>query len=551
MRTTCRPTQATRILTAGLAASLALGLGLTGCAGTSVGIEDRAAGAAGGQSPRDDGGPGRVTVSPTSAGPDRAGLSSPAAPPGAGSDEADKVELGSEKWRVRHPSAGRIAGYSTAASGPAGTRVGLKVSTSAASYRATAYRLGAYEGGTGRQVWRSDALPGREQAAPVMRPASTRTVVAPWQRDLTVGTKGWEPGFYVFKLRTAQGHEVLIPYVVSSPSAAGTVALVAPITTWQAYNEWGGYSLYDGPDGRRSWAVSFDRPYNGATGANDYRTAAVPIIVRAEELGIPLSYFTNVDLHTTPGLLDGARGYVSMGHDEYWTTTMRSAVTEARESGTNLAFLGANTMYWRVRLEDGDTGPARVVVGYRSDAGLDPRRDDQPLEATARFRDAPRANPEQSLTGMMYECYPVDTDYVVATPRWWGFRGTGVARGDGIPGLVGPEADRVYPTGSLPRPLQVLSHSPYSCGGVTTAAESIYYTAPSGAGVFNAGTLRWGCAMVDRCERPLGARTARFVKVVTGNVLRGFATGPVERRHPVHDNVRDFDLSPVNAVSAS
>ena len=73
-----------------------------------------------------------------------------------------------------------------------------------------------------------------------MRPAATRTVVAPWRRDLTVDTHGWESGFYVFKLRTAQAYEVLVPYVVSSPSAAGTVALVAPITTWQAYNEWGG-----------------------------------------------------------------------------------------------------------------------------------------------------------------------------------------------------------------------------------------------------------------------------------------------------------------------
>lgn len=555
MRTTRRPAQVTRILRSGLTASLALGLLLTGCAGTSETAEDRAAGAAGGQSPRTDGGPGRVTVSPASVGLERVGLLSPAAPSEAEeaetSERARQGARGSERWRVRKPAAGRIAGYSTAASGPAGTRVGLKVSTSAARYRVIAYRLGAYNGGTGRQVWGSDVLPGREQAAPVMRPASTRTVVAPWERDLTVDTRGWQPGFYVFKLRTNRGHEVLIPYVVSSESAAGTVALVAPITTWQAYNEWGGYSLYDGPAGQRSWAVSFDRPYNGATGANDYRTAAVPIIVRAEELGIPLSYFTNVDLHTTPGLLDGASGYVSMGHDEYWTTTMRSAVTEARDSGTNLAFLGANTMYWRVRLEDSETGPARVVVGYRSDAGLDPRRDDRPLEATARFRDAPMPNPEQQVTGMMYECFPVDTDYVVASPQWWGFRGAGVARGDRIPGLVGPEADRVYPTGSLPRPLQILSHSPYSCGGVTTVAESVYYTAPSGAGVFNAGTLRWGCAMVDRCERPLGTRTARFVEVVTGNVLRGFAAGPAERRHPAHDNVQDFDLSPANAVSAS
>ncbi len=551
MRTTRRPRQVTRIYAAALAASLAAGLVLTGCAGTSGSAEDRAAGAAGGQSPR-DGGPGRMTMSPSSGRPDRGGLSSPAAPPGAEADAADEPAKGSEKWRVRRPAAGRIAGYSTSASGPAGTRVGFKVSTSAARYRVIAYRLGAYDGGTGRQVWHSGVLQGREQAAPVMRPAATRTVVAPWRRDLTVDTHGWESGFYVFKLRTAQAYEVLVPYVVSSPSAAGTVALVAPITTWQAYNEWGGYSLYEGPEGdRRSHAVSFDRPYNGATGANDYRTAAVPIIVLAEALGIPLSYFTNVDLHTTPGLLDGARGYVSMGHDEYWTTTMRAVVTEARDAGTNLALLGANTMYWRIRLEDRVTGPARVVVGYRSDAGLDPRRDAGPREATARFRDAPVPNPEQELTGMMYECYPVDADYVIASPRWWGFRGTGVARGDRIPGLVGPEADRVYPTRSLPHPLQILSQTPYSCGGVTTAAESVYYTAPSGAGVFNAGTLRWGCAMVDRCERPLGARTARFAKVVTGNVLRGFATGPAARRHPANDNVPELALSPVNAVSAS
>ena len=118
--------------------------------------------------------------------------------------------------------------------------------------------------------------------------------------------------------------------------------------------------------------MSFDRPYNGATGANDYRTAAIPVVVRAESTGVPLSYFTNVDLHTTPGALAGARGYVSMGHDEYWTNTMRDVVLGARDAGTNLAFLGANTMYWRIRLEPGTEGPARVVVGYRHSAHLDP-----------------------------------------------------------------------------------------------------------------------------------------------------------------------------------
>ena len=85
----------------------------------------------------------------------------------------------------------------------------------------------------------------------------------------------------------------------------------------------------------------------------------------------------------------------------------------------------------------------------------------------------------------------------------------------------------------------------------TTSSQSVYYTAPSGAGVFNAGTLRWGCALVDLCDRPLGPRTRDFARTVTDNLLRGFAAGPVGRRHPARDNVADFDLPLLNGVTAS
>jgi hypothetical protein len=380
----------------------------------------------------------------------------------------------------------------------------------------------------------------------VLRPSETRTVVAPWHRSLTIDTTRWQPGFYVLELRTGSGWETAVPYVVQSPTARGTVALVAPVTTWQAYNEWGGYSLYAGAEGdRRSWAVSYDRPFNLATGANDYRTAAIPVIVRAERLGIPLSYFANVDLDDDVRVLEGARGYVSMGHDEYWTPAMRRAVELARDGGTNLAFLGANTMYWRIRLEE------RLQTGYRSDAVLDPLRDSRPAEATSQFRDVPAPDPEQSVTGMMYECFPVDADFVVTSASWWGFRGTHARQGDRYPGLVGPEADRVYLNASTPRPMEVLSHSPYSCRGVATSAQSVYYTTPSGAGVFNAGTLRWGCALVDRCEHPLGARTRDFVRTVTDNLLRTFAAGPAGHAHPARDTVSRYPLPDLNTVGAS
>ncbi len=493
----------------------------------------------------------RATPSPST---DRGGSvrgSDTESPEPAGEDQ--RRLRGSDAWRMTHPDDdGGIEAYTTVVSAVPGTPVGLKVSTDDATYRVFAYRIGAYDGGTGHLVWRSAPLDGARQAEATFEPRETRTVVAPWHPSTTIRTDGWEPGFYVLRLRGDSGREYQIPYVVSSPSAAGTIALVTPVTTWQAYNSWGGYSLYEGPDGdRRSWAVSFDRPYHGVGGLNDFRVAVVPLVVRAEGSGVPLSYFTNVDLDADHHRLAGALGYVSMGHDEYWTNGMRSAVETARDGGTNLAFLGANTMYWRIRLGERATGPRRLETGYRHDAALDPRRDMRPAEATSRYRDQPHARPENALTGMLYECYPVDADYVVATPRWWGFAGTGVRTGTAVAGLVGGESDRVYPDAHMPHPLQVLSHTTFSCRGDLTSSQSTYYTAPSGAGVFTAGTLRWGCALVDLCDRRLGPRTRDFVRRVTDNLLRGFAAGPVGLRHPAHDNVDKFALPLLNSVSAS
>jgi hypothetical protein len=193
-----------------------------------------------------------------------------------------------------------------------------------------------------------------------------------------------------------------------------------------------------------------------------------------------------------------------------------------------------------------------VVVGYRSSASLDPYYRAGDAQATSQWRQYPHANPERSLTGMMYECFPVDQPFRVVSPRWWGFAGTGVRRGEELPHLVGVEADRVYPVKGTPRPMQVLAHVRYSCRGDTTSAQSVYYTTRSGAGVFNAGTLRWTCALSGRCDPyDLPPRTVSFVRRTTANVLRSFAEGPVGRRHPARDNLVGFSLPKVDQVSAS
>ena len=64
--------------------------------------------------------------------------------------------------------------------------------------------------------------------------------------------------------------------------------------TWQAYNTWGGYDLYNGPGGvgdyaNRSLAVSLDRPYD-ANGAYMFLYHERKTIELAERSGRPLAY---------------------------------------------------------------------------------------------------------------------------------------------------------------------------------------------------------------------------------------------------------------------
>src|ERR1700737_3134659 len=146
------------------------------------------------------------------------------------------------------------------------------------------------------------------------------------------------------------------------------------VATWQAYNLWGGYSLYQGSNGAyatRSYEVSFARPYDdgGAEKFLVYERAAVTL---AERLRLPVAYTTGLDVHQDPKVLDGARAVFSLGHDEYWTPEQRQYVTQARDAGVNLAFLGANTCYRRIRFGASPTGANRTVLCYKTAYQEDP-----------------------------------------------------------------------------------------------------------------------------------------------------------------------------------
>ena len=231
---------------------------------------------------------------------------------------------------------------------------------------------------------------------------------------------------------------------------------------------------------------------------------------------------------------------VSPGHDEYYSTAMRAALTQARDRGTNLVFLGANAAYRHIRLTPTPLGPDRLEIDYKS-ADLDPMTKVHPAESTTQWRSPPVRRPESTLIGGFYQCNPTRARLVVAPRLSWLTEGLGLRPGQRLGTIVGPEYDRVDLSVPTPHPLEVLFHSPLRCtpetGGFADASDVTYYTAPSGAGVFDSGTSKWECALADTaCGPGWGdAATYRVVRGITQRLLQAAAEGPLGRAHPAVD----------------
>ncbi len=448
---------------------------------------------------------------------------------------------GTADWQVGEDPAAwdSISGFADHTSVDLGESFVLRVSTIASTFRVEAYRMGFYAGKGGRLIWSSDPQPGVLQPPPVVDEA-TGTRECDWAPSLTVTTDAsWPPGQYVLKLIADDVGASLVPIVVRDDRSHAGLVLMSAVTTWQAYNAWGGADLYNGPGGatddeNRSAVVSFDRPY-ADNGSGHLFGGEFELINEIEALGLDVTYWTDIDLHLHPELLRNHHALLSLSHDEYWSTSMRAGAESARDAGVNLAFFGANAVYRRIRLEDSPLGPARRIVNYRS-AAADPMSGVNDSEVTTSWREPPDPRPESELIGDYYECNPVEADMVVVNPDNWVFEGTGVSNGSVFPGVVGNEYDRVTPEAPTPDNIEVLAHSPVTCRGVSSYADMTYYTAPSGAGVFATGTLWWIRHLTQPCPDATVSADCQMRRV-TENILRAFADGPAGREHPSTSNL--------------
>jgi hypothetical protein len=436
----------------------------------------------------------------------------------------ENQKTGTRNWQLSDVATrNEIAGYADASSINLGQALNLKISLAqAGEYNIDVYRLGYYGGMGGRLITHVMGLTGEMQPEPIITNARTNLVEYKWHTSYTLQTNSdWSSGFYLIKLTDSRtGKQNYIQFVLRDDNRPADIGFQDAINTAVAYNNIGGYSVYDfnSLEGQRAYQVSFDRPFQYDSGVgseqfNNMLTWEYNMVRWLESQGYDVTYYTNLDVDTNQLHLYSQKIFLSVGHDEYWSMSQRNHVQQARDNGINLAFFSANTAYWQVRFEPSSAGQAnRVMTIYKDTSGigtgqsLDPIVQKNLTAATTLFRSPEVNRPENELLGVGYigdwgsgNLFN-GFDYVVSNAADPYYANTGLKDGERLKGLVGYEWDGLLNNDFTPAGLVVLSESPVKLLGQqppvplgcnTEISNAVRYTAKSGAKVFSTGSIQW------------------------------------------------------------
>jgi N,N-dimethylformamidase beta subunit-like, C-terminal len=403
------------------------------------------------------------------------------------------------KTRYRSPW---IEGFASRTSVRPGESITVYVSTNPpSSFRVQIYRLGYYQGHGGRLVMELAPIKGSVQPDPPIGHNRLRECAWAPCAEITIPSD-WTSGVYLGKLTAErEGMQSYVIFVVRDDRKCDFLFQVSD-TTWNAYNRWPNqFSLYD--DGKKEWywgpnvATSFDRPYGKycqvvdaplSVGSGEFLLWEFPLAYWMEQQGYDVSYMSNLDTHSDPASLLRAKGWLSVGHDEYWSLSMFETMKKMVSEGLNLAFLSGNSICGVIDIRAASDGrPGRVIerVGRFGSPRTEEIEKGFPEEALF-IKNGPN---EATLMGAQ-STYPVTGggDWTCRQPGHWLFAGTGMKEGDGIPGLVGWEwHGEPAPIPGLEVVASGKTQSPRAQGSYTATI----YPGPKGNLVFNAATIWW------------------------------------------------------------
>ncbi len=269
-----------------------------------------------------------------------------------------------------------IEGYCSATSIRAGETVRFHVSTNPASpFTLEIFRAGYYGGDGGRSMKHLGEFAGTVQPEPEIGAKRLRNCQWSPCAELRI-PDDWLSGVYLGKLTAlASGRQSYLVFIVRDDRQADFIFQCSD-HTWQAYNRWPNqFAIYD--DGENPWywggdvQVGFNRPYGKycqifdaplSLGSGEWLLWEFPLAYWMESLGYDVSYISNRDTHRDGAGLLRAKGFLSVGHDEYWTIEMFQNVKAAIDKGVNAAFLSGNAVCYRVDFDDRPRAFERVGV---------------------------------------------------------------------------------------------------------------------------------------------------------------------------------------------
>ena len=393
---------------------------------------------------------------------------------------------GTSAWRIANPeTGGEIAAYPDRESYPAGADVRISVTANPpGNFRWQVFRMGSYGGTGGRLYAEGGPHAAPRQADPTFDPV-TGLVVAGWPPTFSFPTRRsdglpWLTGVYLVLLTKEDGRQTTTLFVVRDDTRDAEVGVQLPTATDQAYNNYGGESLYEsshGLSGGMARKVSLDRPIarHLNSGSGTFLSHQQRAVMWLEDHGYDVEYQTSSDTGGANGRIGAHRLFVIIGHEEYGTMAEFNRLQNAIANGTSLAFLTGNTLYWQIRYENNE----RVIVGYKDNAAEDPMQSTNPNLVTSTFRNPPVNRPENQLVGVMSDASFITqpADWVVTNADHWVYAETGLSNGTRLPGLVFNEWDGLVSNGLTPSGITVLASSvvPNNIPAIPSRHEATIY----------------------------------------------------------------------------
>ena len=455
----------------------------------------------------------------------------------------ENAKVGDLNWEkpVKHPRFKTgVVGWFDATSSSCGQQVGLHLSGNSRPTLLQIFRMGYYQGTGARLVFSKNLGKVVGGSAAKVTKDVTHLITTSWPTTSTISIdKNFPTGIYMARFDDG-GPAGYAPLIIRNDVAKSKILLEVSTLTWQAYNTWGGWSLYHGPNpaiyspGRE---VSFDRPYDN-NGQGEFDVNDQALVKIAESMGLDISYTENIYASNHPSSLLSTDSVIYDGHSEYWTTSMQQAAFAARSDNVNLLFFGANSAYWRSRLKNND----RTLVVWKG-SPTDPFKENPEL-ITNKWGAPPNVLNQSELVGQLFAGFGVRADYKVKDATRWPVAGTGLTTGALIKDVVGNEVDSTN-FGAEPG-LETILNSQVNIKGSDFNVAMTYYTTKGGAGVIDAGTNGWVCGMTLSCSWKTNTDRNSQLKIqgITENILRAAAVGPLGLKHP-----ENIDIPPRTALA--